>query len=184
MIQMANVVKFGTHGTSSDRAKKIARDGFRPSSGRGGSGIYFWAKSRYSHDLAVSWFKQCRDEGRYEQAPKPTCVVISAKLEAPEEKWLDLENPDLKEALLEQADARGLLQSTKTKEISGLYDLFISRLEDKLTKKFKIILLKVATPKSGYCGFYPMAFAGAPVCFIVRESSCIETLNQVEVPDA
>lgn len=172
----------GSHGTSRSRAYKIQKVGFTGSTGRGGSGIYFWCHGRYNTMLAIGWDKfQCKKKV-FVQDKDPLVAVIIAKLEDEDYKVLDMENIKFKERIDQLADDMDI-DKNKDADIAAIYDLFIEDLELKSNSRFSILLLKVAPPPINYCPEYSIKILGAPLCCVVRDQACIKILRITEGED-
>lgn len=163
----------GTHGTSVSRAESIRQNGFIITSGRGGKGAYLWRNSAYSDFLARAWHSQKYYDGDFNRDIDQECAIIHAVINVSENQFLDLEDPDIKDGLTHLAISKKIDLRNK-KELSALYDSFVAEVEKQIMTKILTVQLRVATPKSEYVKNYPMAIAGLPLSYIVREPKIIE----------
>lgn len=175
------IEKKGTHGTSLPIAEKIQEEGFKLSSGRGGKGVYFWRKSKYSKELAIGWYQfRCSCE-KYE-TDNNTGAVIYVKMITAEDEVLNLENADIKDKITQILDELDLLPHPTDDEIAAVHDLFVEEIEKSLGKKIKILELRVGVPTSAgkfFYHFYDMRALGAPICYISRDPDIID-IEKVE----
>lgn len=165
----------GSHGTTASGVDGIRKFGWRKGIGRAGSGVYFWKECEHYIELAVGWYKRALDENRYRNDMDKRCKVIIADLEAKEDEILDFDDRELRRSVYSLAKQKGL-SYTNTKEISGVYDFFISELEGETGNKYKIVLMEVAPPGEQYCD-YPIQILGAPITCAVRDTGCIEIID-------
>ncbi len=170
----------GSHGTSSHRAKLIEKKGFIASTGRGGTGIYFWRKSDYYRDLAVAWFKQQESEGTFLKEPKSLCAVIYVRMHVDSDQIIDLEDAEVKDEIDALSREKGIDMSDP-REIASLYDYYVSEVENELGKRIVVTVARVAPPKN--CPEYPIIMLGAPLCFIVRDKNVPRILKIETLPN-
>lgn len=178
----------GTHGTCSEHAEQIIRDGFKPSvSGRGGAGVYFWGYESeemefYSEDLARSWWLYQRSCGGYSSVRDDSCKVIFASIVV-RNAFLDLEQLSVKEMLIKFANkAYRRIKSNKLHKanVSAIYDLFVGMIENDLGKKIDVIHVRVSPPaRDFYKPRLPLELTGYPSCLVVRDVSCISILKVI-----
>ena len=166
----------GSHGTSSHRADQIKKEGFRVSTGRGGTGVYFWRKSAYYRELAIAWFKQEELEGRFSREPKSACAVIYVEMVVSPDQYLDLEDPDIKDKI-DALSKQKNMNVNNSREIASLYDLFVGELEKELGAAIVVTIIRVAPPKNFV--EYPIRMLGAPLCFITRDPS-VPRISRIE----
>lgn len=157
----------GSHGTSAYRAEQIRKEGFKLSTGRGGSGAYFWRRSNYYRDLAIAWFKQLQTERTFSGEPDVRCAIVYVQIEVPDDQILDLEDAGVKDEIASLAHLRRI-NVNNDKQIAALYDLYVSQVEKELKKAILVTIIRVAVPKN--FAEYPIKMLGAPLCFIARDS--------------
>lgn len=160
----------GTHGTSAENAKAIRVSGFKAGSGRNGSGVYFWAESAYSFNLAKAWFLQCHKEGKY--GVESVGAVIYVTIRVAENEILNLEEPDIANRISIIINSKGISYWTE-KKLAGLWDGFIKEMEAKIKCSFGVLVTRLAPPDDRYFK-YPIWLLGAPFCYVVRNRSCIK----------
>lgn len=155
----------GSHGTSRSRADKISKAGFERGRGRAGTGIYFWLEGPYCLELAKEWFNQLKSSGKISDETDPECAIIIASLKAYKSEVLDLENYTLKNKIA---------QLRKEKKFTGnsraLHECFVNQLQKEAGTYFKILLVRVTTPKPSS---YPLQDLGSPICCVARNKDCI-----------
>ena len=162
----------GSHGTSETNAINIKKEGFRLDIGRVGTAVYFWVKNQYYIELARSWYEFSVAKKRIIE-DNPKCAILLCELEAEEKEVLDLENSDLRSKVLDLALERNI-DFRNYNKIAKLFDLFISKLENTLNVKYKIVLAEVGMPPIDYCNYYPISILGMPLGYAVRDVNCIE----------
>lgn len=165
----------GIHGTCRSISKSIENMGFTISRGRGGNGVYFWRDNQYSMMLAKCWYQQRLKEGRYLGESDMTYAGIRVQIDIPEDRFVDLELPEIKDRIGEITISKGIDSSVGSKEIAALIDYFISKVEEKIGNSILMIMLRVAPPKD--CNKYPFQVLGAPLSYVVRDSAVITILN-------
>ncbi|MDD2468573.1 MAG: hypothetical protein PHI97_31740 [Desulfobulbus sp.] len=174
---MGVIVLEGSHGTTKSRADSIQATGFRMEGGRRGTGAYFWCEGAYAEYLAKSWWNFGLTKKIFKDDTDKTCSVISVQLQVQEDEFIDLEDKFLKNEIADLCLKNDLDSSAKDEEISGFYDMFLSQLEKKLGKEFKVHESAVNTAGSTYFPKYPERILGPPHCYIVRDPNCIELLD-------
>ncbi len=163
----------GTHGTTVARVQKIQNNGFIPQEGRRGTGVYFWAESRYSRGLAIAWWEYCLDRNYFKGDNDTRCSVIYAEIKVEKDDCLNIERHDFKKRVSELASKRHI----KKRDYSALYDLFIKTMEEGKGKKISVLESCVSPPQRRFCPFYPEELLGNPSCFIVRTKGCINIVK-------
>ncbi len=171
------IVLQGSHGTTKSRADSIQTSGFKMGGGRRGTGAYFWCEGPFALYLAECWCKFGLAKNIYNDDKDKNCSVISVQLQVQDDEFIDLEDKFLKNEIANLCLKHNLDASTKDEEISGFYDMFLSQLEEKLGKEFKVHESAVNTAGSTHFPKYPEKVLGPPHCYIVRDSSCIELLK-------
>lgn len=177
------IVLEGRHGTTQSRSASIQATGFKPELGRRGTGAYLWSNSHYAEYLAKSWWRFKLEKKLYENDTNKKCSVILARLQIQEEEFIDLDEKFLKDEIALLCLEKDLNADTKDEEISGLYDMFLSRIEKKLGSEFKVHESAVATPSRKHFFNYPERILGPPRCYIVRDISCIKQLTLTSYSD-
>jgi len=165
----------GSHGTTKSREESIRKFGWHVGRGRAGTGVYFWKECEHYVQLAIGWYKRALNEKRYRNDSNKLCTVIIADLETEEDEILDFDNRELRSNVYRMAKDRGL-SYTNTREISSLFDLFISELQVETGFKYKIVTMEVAPPGSEYCN-YPVELLGTPICCAVRDIESIDIID-------
>ncbi len=163
----------GTHGTTAARVGNIKAEGFKPDKGRRGTGIYFWAESSYSRDLAIGWWLYRNNIDGYQGDNDKRCAIIYGKMEINDNEFLNLENYDMKQAIATRVYQKN--KKLNKYEIAAIYDAFIKKLEEKTGIFFKILMACVDPPAPRFMEQpYPTDVLGNPMCLIVRNSKCID----------
>ncbi|MGB5686330.1 MAG: hypothetical protein WBM35_10980, partial [Candidatus Electrothrix sp.] len=144
----------GTHGTSVSRVASIQQEGFKPTNGRLGVGIYFWSKSIYSEYLACSWWRQQYEKGGYRDDKNTACGIINAKFRLEEKYFLDLNDKILKEKLAVICQEQNIKYRTDARQCAAVISLFVKKLEDKFNRQFKLLEMPVAPPDPKYAPNY------------------------------
>lgn len=174
------VKKYGDHGTTQANAEAILEQGFRIEAGRAGKGAYFWHRNHASRKLAEDWIRDRLEKNASPNAPSPKNAVIFCKLEAEANEVIDLNDAPLKDHLLRVMLPRVDNQrSFTTRQISGLYDLFVSEIEKRLKCSCKIVEVNLAPPRSSL-KWYRIEVVGAVLCYVARTKDCI-TIEKVEI---
>ena len=179
MMKFKNIIE-GSHGTSKSRSERIMNEGFKLSSGRYGTGAYFWKKSYYYIELAKSWYMQAHHKGVYTEDSNDECAILIVELKCLKRRLLDFEKTDLKDKIAKLAAEKGI-EITDNERISGLYDMFIKRLERESRCTFQLYCTRVAPPYRKFFPEYPIRIIGAPECIISRDQSCIQVKEIREV---
>lgn len=167
----------GVHGTTVSRAEKIAQDGFKPSeAGYRGKGIYFWRRNpyvpEYTNHLAISWYLTAKAQGHYSKDTDGRCAIISAQIKVAEDNFVDLTGPEVNDQLV----AFYYLNKYKDEmKAASLYDEFIEQLEQELNCGIQVITLTFPTPSK--CKICPKQALGMPLCYVVKQASCIEVVS-------
>jgi len=163
----------GTHGTTVARVVKVKTEGFKPDKGRRGTGIYFWAESSYSRDLAIGWWSYRISINGYQGDNDTRCAIIYGKMEINDNEFLNLEDYDIKQAIATIVYQKN--KELKKYEIAAIYDAFIKKVEEKSKIFFKILMACVDAPAPRFMRqSYPTDALGNPQCLIVRDPKCID----------
>ena len=168
----------GTHGTCISRMREIERNGFRSSSeGYRGSGVYFWAESHYSKDLAIGWYKLSLKFGNYSEDEETDGAIIFARIITDNEaQALSLETPHAKKRLGELYEtlklSEGFVQSERL--MSKLHDCFVEEAENEVGQKLALVIVTVNPPKG--C-VYPIKYLGLPYCYVVKDVNVIDVVH-------
>jgi len=165
----------GSHGTTVSRADNIVNEGFKLKTGRRGTGVYFWRYGYYCRQLAISWWKQKFEEGKYAGDSDTSCVVIISYFVLDDNEYLDIENYEFQEQIAYLADKKKV--GNEIKKLAALYDSLIHKLEEIQNTKFKVIEMRVSPPKREYCQYYQFTAIGNPYCYLVRAVDCIDKLE-------
>jgi len=160
----------GSHGTSVTRAQRVHASGFHLGRGMRGTGVYFWTGPYYV-ELAIGWYNYQRSLNRYNADGEPGCAIIIAAISVGDMEVLDLEAEELRDEIALTIKEQGLNTQNK-REITELYDLFIKKIEQRLNITFKVVKVKVGIP-TGFFPDYPMNMIGAPLCCVVRDTTCV-----------
>lgn len=175
----------GTHGTSQSKANSIQKNGFNISpGGRRGSGAYFWACSddpSYAIALAKQWWAYSHKNNKYKNDEDSQCSVILATIEAEEEFILNFEDQFVRDSFVSFSTVYfENVEGTKNEKISKIYDMFIADLEKKVDTRIKLVCVKLQPPngfKNERLGFLPLDITGHPLCYVVKDESCINIDN-------
>lgn len=128
----------GTHGTLEVSAIQIQQAGFRSGSGRGGTGVYFWAYENepdFAHSLARDWA-----EFRHKNGEK--VVVIYVAIPTDEEEILDCDQPWFAEQIAQIANRLGSRPSSWHK----IPDLIVKKMEAQ-GAKVSVLKCSLSFPK-------------------------------------
>ncbi len=166
---------FGIHGTCQSIAHKIQSSNFKVSTGRGGSGVYFWRKGKFSGLLSFGWYQQLKDSGKFSGEPDDSYAGIEVELIVNDGEYLDLEDPDIKEELASLVVSKGIDSKADRRKIANLYDAFVKTVEKNAGVSMKLLILRVAPPQN--CPEYPIVALGAPISYIARDSTIINIIN-------
>ncbi len=172
-VQGKMVTLSGSHATTQSAYASIVANGFLLDGGRGGTGVYFWAKSKKYIDLAKAWYDMSVAKGWYSTSSDKRCIIILVSLTAMSLEILDLEEQRLKDAIDDLAERRRVRDDDE-EAITRLYDLFISSLEKKMGVRFLVVRLRVAKPPEPYLRGYSVVRLGAPESFVARDPSIIK----------
>ncbi len=175
----------GTHGTTISSAKNILQhQSFLKTAaenGYTGSGVYLWRYNTYAKDLATCWYNYRVRRGDFKENEG---TVIYANIHVNENDFLDLETPFMKDIF--GAFAMKLINSedddVKIRKLKGgIYDLFIETLEKNTGMTCKVFQTRISPPKR--CKIYSKVqlFLGDPLCYVVRDESCIHIENVEEI---
>lgn len=163
----------GTHGTSASRAKSIETHGFKKGKGRLGKGVYFWSFSPYAEYLAKSWWEFFSSQGRYNADGNKKCAIIWAQFRIKEDEFLDLDDKEIKNSLAELCRKEKIGCSIENRELAATIVCFVSKIEEKLGQKFKILESTISTPPKDFVKEYPLSVLGAPSCYVIFDPACI-----------
>ncbi|TGL23147.1 hypothetical protein EHQ46_05785 [Leptospira yanagawae] len=166
---------FGIHGTCQSIAHRIQSSNFNISTGRGGSGVYFWRKGNFSSLLSFGWYQQSKYNGKFSGESDDSYAGIEVELTINKGEYLDLEDPDIKEELASLVVTKGIDSKADKRKIANLYDAFVKMVEKNAGVSMKLLILRVAPPQN--CPEYPIAALGAPISYIARDSSIIKIIN-------
>lgn len=167
----------GSHGTTESRAEIIGKEqAFKKESGRRGEGAYFWKRSRHYKKLAVAWHHRSLDNGKYWNDKKKECAVITCEFLIKESEFIDLETDEIRDNIAEIIEKHAI--SNSFKKISGVFDMYLKRLEKEEKTFYKIIQARLSSPGKKYCEkFYPHLALGDPTCYIMRTNDCIRKIT-------
>ena len=174
----------GTHGTTISSArniitnkvfqKTIAKNGYT------GTGVYFWRYNDYAKNLATCWYDYRVRRGDFKENEG---AIIYVNIRVKENEFLDLETPFIKDIF--GAFAMKLIKNNdddvKIRKLKGgIYDLFIKTLEKHTGIGCKVFQVRISPPKK--CQIYSkiQLFLGEPLCYVVRDESCIH-IEKIEV---
>ncbi len=169
LINILVLILKGTHGTTVARANSIKVNGFDLDKGRRGTGIYFWADSPYSRNLAIAWWDFRLSQEDFAGDNDLRCSVIHSEIKTDQNEYLNLDKHDIKKRVAELAIKKKI--GFKKDNIAGLYDLFIKTIEKNGEKKINVLEACLSPPPS--CSFYHEKILGNPSCFIVRAAKCV-----------
>lgn len=182
----------GTHGTSRSRVAQIRRTGFNISGqGRRGSGAYFWAyiddsMQGYVRDLARHWWLYCRKNGTYSKDEDKECGVIFVSFDVLDHQMISFENQEVRERLIKYgSNIYQRLKGTEEEKTSKIYDMFVDDYEKKTGASVKVVSVKIQQPKKFNnikLGYMSLDVTGHPLCYVVKDTSCIN-INYVEDVD-
>ncbi|OOE36192.1 hypothetical protein BZG05_01540 [Salinivibrio kushneri] len=175
----------GTHGTTCYAAESIEKQGFRSGSGLRGKGVYFWlyhyqALIDEAEGLAIAWWKLAKTRGDYAKHPKKECAIIHANIEAEPDNIYDLEANRQGFMMFQKEIAASLDEDEKMKPcerkelLSGLYDFFLEKVEEKLNRQFCAIKVNVQRPKGFNSKFDIDVSTSQSQCLVVRNIDIIQ----------
>lgn len=164
----------GKHGTTRTRANNIRDIGFLLNDGIRGFGVYFWRENAYFRDLAIAWFVNARNLNNYKDDPDRRCAVISAAIVVGDDEWLDLNDPDVEDRILDICKKNDYVD---TMYASKLYEEYYELVQEEMGAKIKLVQARVMPPKSAK-NWLRQAI-GPAICYIVRDRTCI-TINNIE----
>jgi len=170
----------GSHGTSISRASNIRKNGWKMQPGMAGTGIYFWAKSIYYIELAQAWYRQAKAEERYRDDDNIACCIILVHIKCKEDEMLDIETEGVRLNILKLAIEKKVNVKSH-KAIAPVFDLYVKRLEEKAGIKYKVLSIKVPTPRKDYFEVdYPYNILGSPLCMVVRDNNPDDIIDIIE----
>ena len=183
---------YGTHGTSLSRAKCIKAEGFDARPGRIGVGAYFWTATTGEHlplaqRFAEGWYaKQAYKFGHDEE---PGCAVVTVTVSVDEDDILYLDDPEhhleLRAMLTEVVEQKLGVSSIYDpsvgyddvrrlfKQLNAVVELFITRVEELLERKIKIVFKAQQPPVNDHL----RELVGLATCFAVRDTECISEMT-------
>ncbi|RLC21341.1 MAG: hypothetical protein DRI57_02550 [Deltaproteobacteria bacterium] len=141
----------GVHGTTVARARKIADEGFSLSIGRRGSGAYFWRQGYHSRNLAVAWWKFCKERNIYSGDNNQNCAVIDAEISVKRAEYLSLEEHGIKDKIAVLAGKQRV--GSDKRKIAKLYDFFIRKMEQKGKLKIRVVEIFLSHPRDVFVNF-------------------------------
>jgi len=163
----------GTHGTTISAAQDITlHNSFQKTKdGYAGSGVYFWRyNNEYAKDLAVCWYDSRVRKGKFRENEG---AVIYVDIRVKEDEFLDLETPFMKDIFgtfaMMQLDENDEIREQK----GAMYDLFIEQLEKNTGMKYKVFQIRIPPPKRCHTYSKLLLLLGDPLCYVVRDESCI-----------
>jgi len=172
----------GTHATTISSAQDIIKQKFQQTmakNGYAGSGVYFWRYNEYAKYLATCWYDYRVRRG---DVKANEGAIIYVNIHVKENEFLDFETPLMKDIF--GAFAMKLIKNddddVKIRKLKGgIYDLFIETLEKKTGTTCKAFQVRISPPKK--CQTYSkiQLFLGDPLCYVVRDESCIH-IEKVE----
>ena len=178
-IPQTTVLYHGSHGTSRTRGERFRLQGFPTSDGLRGKGFYLWRKSDLWKELAQGWYKFRRSRGEYDGDRNPMGVVIYAVVETPQDRYLDLTDPEAIEQVARLAKIAGM-DVTRLRQIGSAYELYISETERDLKTDYVVIEATVGPPSAEFCPEYSVAMLSSPRCYIVRRSEFLKVASTEE----
>jgi hypothetical protein len=104
-------------------------------------------------------------------------AVIYVNIHVKENDFLDLETPFMKDIF--GAFAMKLLKNDYDDDVEirklkgGIYDFFIETLEKKTGMTCKVFQVRISPPKKCQTYSRVQLFLGEPLCYVVRDKSCI-----------
>ncbi len=168
----------GTHGTTTFAAQDITQHNSfqKTKDGYAGSGIYFWRFNDYARDLAVCWYNHRVRKGKFRENEG---AVIYVDIRVREDEFLDLETPFMKDIF----GTFAMMQLGENEDIreqkGAMYDLFIEQLEKNMGMKYKVFQIRIPPPKKCHTYSKLHLLLGDPLCYVVRDESCIH-LEKIE----
>lgn len=173
----------GTHGTCGANAETIDSNGFHPSKGWRGTGVYFWEAdpldTEEAIELAGLWWShkfgsgQCAEENE-------DCVIFLADIDS-DVNSINFHDRSQKRAF--NQFARKLQETTNgglsDKEKCHIFDMFIDSAEKQKQVKISIVKTVDKTPASKATKNSICRLHDAHRCVIVRDVRCISTYRRV-----
>ncbi len=164
------------HGTSVTRMNQIlASRTFFTRPGRRGQGVYFWKMNAFAERVAYKWHAFALGRGDFKGDAEPHCGIIDARLRALEDAFLDLNDSEIQNLIVEMADKARLTKDSSDEDISAFYDLLVDKLEQQAETSFWVLSCPLTLP--GHNSFYPFNAIGNPVSYIVRDQRSIISMN-------
>lgn len=179
MLYCASMEFEGSHGTARSFADLIRRSNrFTGSTGLRGAGAYFWRKKNLWLKLAKSWHAFYLAKGKYADAYDKSCVILTVTLACPDENYLNLEDPDIKEAF-EPLIAQLVGQDTTNHALAKAYNTVFDRHETQGRPRIKLVRTSVTPPPLEYCTYYNLKALGAVSCLIARDDDIVQNIRQL-----
>lgn len=166
---MDEVCYTGSHGTSVLTSETIKNSGFNLGPGRAGTGVYFWAEGIQYIELAKEWFTY-RKKNNFIREPDPICAVIIAELKVQSTEYLNCEDTHFQTKIYELS-VRLNINPKNNRQISNLYDRYLTELEESLGCTIKMLTIKAAPPPESN---YPVQLIGVPLCCVARSVDIIK----------
>lgn len=149
--------------------------------GRKGSGIYFWyGWEDNSYRLALAWYDQCYNEGRYREDSNANCAIIYAQFILEDEnQFINLNNPEVQKIVREYKKSLNTVD-----DLAKVYDKIINHVESVLGKSILLYLVQVTPPKKDYFNLdWLDKIIGDPYSYIVRDPRIINIKDSEEYCD-
>ena len=166
----------GTHGTSVSNSMSIRKDGFKPSGGRRGDGVYFWKEGPYALLLARESYEHRRVAGGFTGQKIQNRAVIKVVIELEEESYVDLTSGDNYDELeVYMAKIRGSFPPggrARHEFIERVFNFFFVLLRRECEHTLKVVYVCVPSPVKK--GSFDVDVLGHPRCYVVWDSSIIE----------
>ncbi|MDA3898584.1 MAG: hypothetical protein PF482_20790, partial [Desulfobacteraceae bacterium] len=116
------------------------------------------------------------EKGKYKHDEKKDCAILICEFSIENKEIIDLESDEIREDIAQIIERYSIPDDFK--KISGVYDMYLKKLETKEKTVYKIMQARLSTPGKKYCkNFYPHLALGDPTCYIVRINDCIRKIT-------
>ena len=163
------------HATTATRRSSILREGFRPSTtGRRGTGVYFWRKTAHWQTIGEAWHRAASRLKTFTGDADPTLSIVHVVLRVPKARFLDLDSDDLRDTVSDIAFSQKIDSGADSELINNLYNDLILTVEQGAGIKIAVLRSTIAVPDMSK--EYPFQVLGNPTGYIVRDVSCIQEM--------
>ena len=136
-----------------------------------------WLNDEFGILISFAWYRFAKKnkDGFYSKDADDRCSLIRCEIECEESRYLDLELIEIRQAIVRLVAAQGIGKEKGNDNdcLTKLYDLFVSKIEEKLNSKFKLLKCSLGVQELGNNKWYPFGAIGNPVGLIVRDKSIL-----------